>query len=131
MKKERRREIIDSLKGCEGLGDVDLDEYCQTLQNRGNSITKQQNFQKILKMCNALGNEERLKILGIIKEKECCVCELEAALNKSQSTISHHLRVLEKIGVIEGIRKGRFTHYAMRKEKFRNYMDLLQHFLEL
>jgi ArsR family transcriptional regulator len=51
--------------------------------------------------------------------KERCVCELEAILDKSQPSISHHLRELEKAGLIRGWKKGKYTYYNLVKEEFK------------
>ena len=68
---------------------------------------------------NAIGNKERLTILNILKNKERCVCELEAILDKSQPSISHHLRILEAIGIIRGWKKGKFTYYGIENRTFK------------
>lgn len=125
MKKGRKREIIETLEGCINLKNNNVAEYYKNLREKGKSIPKRNEFQKVLSFCNALGNEDRLKILEILKEKDCCVCELEAALNKSQPTISHHLRILEKIELIRGWKKGRFTHYDIMQDKLEDYRNIL------
>ncbi|MGV9199802.1 MAG: ArsR/SmtB family transcription factor [Promethearchaeia archaeon] len=128
MKKGRKREIIETLEGCIDLKNTDVADYYNSLREKGKSIPKSDDFQKILSFCNALGNEDRLKILEILKEKDCCVCELEAALNKSQPTISHHLRILENIELIRGWKKGRFTHYDIMQDKLKEYKNLFSNF---
>ncbi|HEY0087742.1 MAG TPA: ArsR family transcriptional regulator [Candidatus Lokiarchaeia archaeon] len=55
-------------------------------------------------MILALENEEILKINEILNEKSAC--EIECALVKSQSSISHHLKILETAGLIKGWKKG-------------------------
>lgn len=67
---------------------------------------------------NILGNKERLKIIKILNVKDYCVCELEVILDKSQSSISHHLRILEKHRLIRGVKRGYFTHYELIKDSF-------------
>ncbi|MFO8017217.1 MAG: metalloregulator ArsR/SmtB family transcription factor [Promethearchaeia archaeon] len=131
MRKDRKQEIIETLKGCIDLKNRDLVEYYQNLQEKGRKIPKDTDFQKVLRFCNALGNEDRLKIFEILKEKDRCVCELEAYLDKSQPTISHHLRILENIELIRGWKKGRFTHYDILKENLKKYRNLLRNFLEI
>ena len=64
---------------------------------------------------NALANKKRLIIINILKEKDRCVCELEAVLDESQPSISHHLKILENAGLIRGWKKGKFTHYDLLK----------------
>ena len=74
---------------------------------------------------NALGNKERLTILTALNDKERCVCELEAILDKSQPSISHHLRELEKVGLIRGWKKGKYTYYTLIKKEFEKYLTSL------
>jgi len=101
------------------------------LQDFGKLIENEENFREILNFCNCLGNEERLKIIESLKKKDYCVCELETILNRAQSTISHHLRELEKIGLIRGWKKGKFTHYKLIKKKLNYYLKLLSKELEV
>ena len=74
-------------------------------------------------MILALENEEHLKIIEILKEKSAY--EIEYALDKSQSSISHHLRILETAGLIKGWKKGKFTYYGIEKDQLKKYLDVL------
>lgn len=65
--------------------------------------------------------------MKILNDNNRCVCELEAILDISQSTISHHLKILEKIGLIKGIRRGYFTHYELIKEQFQENLRNIDH----
>jgi ArsR family transcriptional regulator len=47
-------------------------------------------------------------------------------LDKSQPTISHHLKILEEIGIIRGFKQGRFTHYEVIKKSFEEYSKLMK-----
>ncbi len=94
------------------------------LQQLGKNLEHQNDFKQILTFFNALGNKERLKLFEILKDRDRCVCELEAALNKSQSSISHHLRILENAGLIRGWKKGKFTYYGVQKREFNEYLAL-------
>jgi ArsR family transcriptional regulator, arsenate/arsenite/antimonite-responsive transcriptional repressor len=51
-------------------------------------------------------------------------------LEKSQPTISHHLKILEEIGIIRGFKQGRFTHYEVINEEVEKYMDLTKKILD-
>jgi len=46
-------------------------------------------------------------------------------LDESQSAVSHHLRVLEKAGLIKGWKKGKFTHYDIVEDKIKLCINLL------
>ncbi|MFO7796211.1 MAG: ArsR/SmtB family transcription factor [Promethearchaeati archaeon] len=116
---------MDTLKSCVDLKGVNMSEYFNELKEFGNSLTYKKEFREILEFCNTLGNEERLKIIESLNKQDHCVCELEVILGKSQSTVSHHLRELEKIDLIRGWKKGKFTHYVIIQEKLDYYLNLI------
>ncbi|MCE7793199.1 metalloregulator ArsR/SmtB family transcription factor [Salipaludibacillus sp. CUR1] len=61
----------------------------------------------------ALGDETRLKIVSLLAVRECCLCELVEALGSVNSTVTHHLKLLERGGVIQSRREGKFTIYKL------------------
>ncbi|MBY9006576.1 MAG: helix-turn-helix transcriptional regulator [Candidatus Lokiarchaeota archaeon] len=126
MNRERKNIIIETLESCVDLNDVDIIQYFNELQKIGIELNKKKSFKEVFNFCSVLGNQERLKIIQSLRIKNYCVCELEAILDKSQSTISHHLRELEKIGLIRGWKKGKFTHYEVTDEKIVYYLELLK-----
>lgn len=117
MKVDRKKKIKDTLCGCENCSNGD--KYFEWLQEIGKDLKFDENLNSLLAFFNALGNKERLTILKALKNKERCVCELEAILDKSQPSISHHLRELEKVGLIRGWKKGKYTYYTLLREEFK------------
>lgn len=65
----------------------------------------------------ALSEEIRLRIIALLGEGELCVCELIAALDLPQSTISRHLSYLKNAGWIEGERRGVWMYYRLAAMK--------------
>lgn len=61
----------------------------------------------------AISDPTRLKILYLLADGELCVCEIICALEKPQSTISHHLNILRNSGYIKGRREGVWIHYKL------------------
>lgn len=62
----------------------------------------------------ALGDPIRLRLLSMIASApagEACVCELVEPLDRSQPTISHHLKLLSDAGLIVGEKRGRWVWY--------------------
>jgi ArsR family transcriptional regulator len=61
----------------------------------------------------ALGDENRLRILMLLRERELCVFELMGVLGLSQPLISSHLRVLRSAALVEARREGKRMRYAL------------------
>jgi ArsR family transcriptional regulator len=63
----------------------------------------------------ALADPVRLQLVSILASQgEVCSCNLEAPLERSQPTVSHHTRVLAEAGIIEGERRGRWMWWHIR-----------------
>ncbi|WP_410512297.1 metalloregulator ArsR/SmtB family transcription factor [Paenibacillus sp. BR2-3] len=60
-----------------------------------------------------LGDKTRLTILGLLKDKEWCVCDLVEILNMSQPGVSQHLRKLKSQGVVNETRRGQWVYYSL------------------
>jgi len=64
----------------------------------------------------AVADPTRLQVLSIISnapDGEVCACDFVGPLDKSQPTISHHLKVLSEAGLVEGERRGRWIWYRL------------------
>lgn len=65
---------------------------------------------------SAVADPTRLQVLSIISNSpqgEVCACDFVGPLEKSQPTISHHLKVLSEAGLVEGERRGRWIWYRL------------------
>jgi len=81
-----------------------------------------------------LGDPVRLQILDILASHpgQVCVCDLEAALPVRQPTVSHHLRLLRRAGLVSVRRRGLWAYYSVarpaldeRRNRLRRYLDTL------
>lgn len=61
----------------------------------------------------ALGNETRLKILGLLSVRELCACDIVEALGAAATTIAFHLHILEDADLITSRKAGKFTLYQL------------------
>jgi DNA-binding transcriptional ArsR family regulator len=65
----------------------------------------------------ALADPTRVAILNALSTaNEVCVCNLTAAFDLSQPTISHHLRILREAGLVEVTRRGTWAYYRLVPE---------------
>jgi ArsR family transcriptional regulator len=63
----------------------------------------------------ALGDETRLEIVALLAAARApvCACHIEARFDLAQPTISHHLKVLRKAGLLLSERRGTWIYYAI------------------
>ena len=120
---DHEKEIKDKLFKCEDVENVDV--HFKKLRELGDELFQESRFNNLIEFLNAIANKKRLIILHILKDKDRCVCELEAALDESQPSISHHLKILENAGLIRGWKKGKFTHYDLVEKHTESYLNLL------
>ena len=64
----------------------------------------------------ALSDPTRVAIVNRLAADECCVCDLTAAFDLSQPTVSHHLRILRDAGLVEAERRGTWAFYRLSPE---------------
>jgi ArsR family transcriptional regulator len=74
--------------------------------------------QELARVFAALGDPVRLRLLSLIAAAgECCSCDLEAPLGKSQPTVSHHTKALADAGLIVGEKRGRWMWWRVVPER--------------
>jgi ArsR family transcriptional regulator len=61
----------------------------------------------------ALADETRLRVLLLLLDGELCVCEIIAALELPQSTISRHLAYLKRTGWVRDRKQGVWMYYCL------------------
>lgn len=66
-------------------------------------------------MFKALGDETRLRMLGLLAQGELCVCDIMEVLQLPQSTASRHLAYLKNAKWISGTRRGKWMYYQLDK----------------
>ena len=64
----------------------------------------------------ALGDENRIRILKMLRGGEKCACKLLEELNITQPTLSHHMKILCDAGIVVGRKEGKWTHYSIDSE---------------
>lgn len=70
-------------------------------------------MQELIKATKALSDETRLRILNVLLERDCCVCEVMQALGISQSRASRNLGILEDAGFLTAQRDGVWIVYSI------------------
>jgi len=69
------------------------------------------------RLFKALADKTRLKILMLLDIREMCVCEIMVALDLTQPTASHHLGILEIVGLLTDRREGKWVFYSLKNKR--------------
>ncbi|QGU95590.1 metalloregulator ArsR/SmtB family transcription factor [Clostridium bovifaecis] len=83
---------------------------------------------EFIEIFKALGDENRIRILNILKEGELCVCEIESILGITQSNASRHLNKLKNLKIINAEKKAQWVYYSI-DENFIEENKLLYDYL--
>ncbi len=70
----------------------------------------------------ALGDETRLKIVGYLLREDYCACGFSSDINKDQTTISRHLKILVEAGILKYEKKGRNIIYSIKDDETKNFL---------
>ena len=82
-------------------------------------------MRNLIKAAKALSDETRLRILNLLTERECCVCEVMQALEISQSKASRGLSALYDAGFLKLRREALWSFYSIIDETEEFYAELV------
>ncbi len=83
---------------------------------------------RVAPLLKALADPVRLRLVSLIashQDGEACVCDLNDAFDLSQPTISHHLKVLHDVGLIDRDKRGVWVYYRLNAGALRDLGALL------
>jgi ArsR family transcriptional regulator, arsenate/arsenite/antimonite-responsive transcriptional repressor len=89
---------------------------CSPLLHEPLSVDQAEQVAPLLK---ALAEPVRLRLLSLVASHaggEACVCDLAGAFDLTQPTISHHLKVLHGIGLLDRSKRGVWVYYKVRTQ---------------
>lgn len=73
----------------------------------------------LAELFKVFGDSTRIRILFVLFEAEVCVCDLAAALNMTQSAISHQLQILRQNKLLKSRRDGKSIFYSLADDHVR------------
>lgn len=88
-------------------------EYADELRELADKNQSLENSKARSKVFKALASTIRLRILGLLSSREMCVCEIMVALDLTQPSASHHLRILENVGLVKDRKEGKWVFYSI------------------
>ena len=70
-------------------------------------------MKQLVSIMKALGEENRFRIVMMLRERPLCVCEVCEVLDISLSTVSTHLKQLTQAGILSSEKDGRWVIYSV------------------
>ena len=84
--------------------------------------------ERVVPLLKALADPVRLRLMSLVAScagQEACVCDLNDAFDLSQPTISHHLKVLHEVGLLDRSKRGVWVYYKAKPEALADLGALL------
>jgi ArsR family transcriptional regulator len=83
-------------------------------------------MKEVLRAFKSLSDETRLRVISLILERECCVCEVMQTLNISQSKASRNLSALYDAGFLKLRKEGLWSYYSVDNELKDYQLDMVK-----
>lgn len=88
-------------------------------------------YKKNAEIFKAFCDENRLMILEMLQNGEKCACVLLEKLEISQSTLSHHMKILVDSGIVQSSKNGKWTNYSLSDSGIKYAKELLEEITNL
>jgi len=88
-------------------------EETENVEQIKNEILAVEKAQRMAEFFSLLGDTNRLRILSVLAKRELCVCDLATALEMSESAVSHQLRTLKAMRLVNYQKRGRKVFYRL------------------
>lgn len=73
-------------------------------------------YQEYTRIFKALGDPKRAMIVDMLSCGELCACMILEKFEMSQSTLSHHMKLLCDCGLIKSRNEGKWTYYSLNSD---------------
>jgi len=87
-------------------------------------------MKEFIMVMKALSDPNRVKLLKMLQHKVMCVCEIQAALEIAQPTVSKHLKQLQDAGLVDCRKEGLWVNYYLIEDNKNPYAAILLKNLE-
>lgn len=74
------------------------------------------NERKTAMIFKAFCDENRIKIIKLLRSGEKCACKLLEEIHVTQPTLSHHMKILCDAEIVVSRKEGKWTHYSISEK---------------
>ena len=105
-------------------------ERCDTLEIHDDllrivneKLPDEESLYDLAELFKIFGDSTRIRILFVLFEAEVCVCDLAAALNMTDSAVSHQLNILKRNKLVKSRRAGKSVFYSLADSHVRTIIS--------
>jgi DNA-binding transcriptional ArsR family regulator len=102
-------------------GDDTCEAFCfneEMVESLREALPEEAQVRRAEQFFSALGNRTRLLVLFCLaRAEELCVCDIANALEMNLSTVSHQLRHLRSLGLVDYRREGKMAFYRLAQPR--------------
>ncbi len=85
-----------------------------------------QRLERRASLLKSLAHPSRLLILEMLQTSPCCVGELTKAVGADITTVSKHLAVLKRVGLVKDVKHGTFSEYSLICDCANHFIDCIE-----
>lgn len=89
-------------------------------------IVIQKQFKERAAVLKAMAHPSRLMMIDALSRGEQCVCHLRDLVGHDMSTVSKHLTVLKKAGIVEDEKRGKYAYYRLKVPCILNFFHCIE-----
>lgn len=90
------------------------------------TIKTNKSYERSAGVFKAMGHPARLTMLAALMDGEQCVCELQQLVGLDMSTVSKHLSVLKRAGVVSSRKQGNWAYYRLELECVGTFINCIE-----
>lgn len=75
------------------------------------------NYEELSTVLKAISDPKRIKIIDLLSCGSLCACDVLDHFDFTQPTLSHHMKVLEKAGIVSVEKKSQWHYYTLKEDR--------------
>ncbi|KAF1297220.1 transcriptional regulator [Enterococcus sp. JM4C] len=79
-------------------------------------------YEEVSSVLKAMSDPNRVKIIHILSKGTMCACHVLEHFEFTQPTLSHHMKVLEKAGIVSVSKKSQWHYYSLKEDFVNHFM---------
>lgn len=96
------------------------EEIVSSIQNK----LSMENPFEVAKIFKALSDDTRVKIAYALSQSELCVCDVANIVGATTATASHHLRLLNNLGIAKYRKEGKLVYYSLDDDHVKQLIEI-------